>query len=182
MEKLGNRSGGTAELVFDNCRVPASNLVGEEGKGFRYVMETLDGGRISHAGRSLGVAQAAYEASLKYASERVQFGQPIGKFQAIGFKLSRMATQLEAARWLTYYAAWMHDQKRRCLKEASMAKLFASEVVVDITSEAMEIHGGYGYMMDSPVQRYYRDARLYTITEGTSEIQHIVIGREIGAP
>ena len=182
MEKLGNRSAGTAELVFDNCIVPANNLVGEEGKGFRYVMETLDGGRIAHAARSLGVAQAAFEASVKYSNERVQFGQPIGKFQAISFKLARMAMQLEAARCLTYYAAWMYDQKRRCLKEASMAKLFASEVVIDVTAEAMEIHGGYGYMMDSPVQRYYRDARLYPITEGTSEIMHVVISREIGAP
>jgi len=182
MEKLGNRSAETAELVFDNCRVPASNLVGEEGKGFRYVMETLDGGRIAHAARSLGVAQAAFEASVKYSNERVQFGQPIGKFQAISFKLARMAMQLEAARCLTYYAAWMYDQKRRCLKEASMAKLFASEVVIDVTAEAMEIHGGYGYMMDSPIQRYYRDARLYPITEGTSEIMHVVISREIGVP
>lgn len=182
MSKLGNRSMESGELVFDSCRIPASNLIGEEGKGFPYLMETLAAGRISHAARSLGVAEAAFGASLKYAGERVQFGQPIGKFQSISFKLSRMAMQLEAARWLVYYSAWLYDRDRRCLKEAAMAKLFASEVVLDITSEAMQVHGGYGYMMDSPVQRYYRDARLYTITEGTSEIQQIVIGREIGAP
>lgn len=178
--KLGNRSAETGELTFDNCWIPRENLVGEEGKGFPYLMEGLAGGRISHSARSLGVAQAALEASLKYAKERVQFGQPIGKFQAISFKLARMAMELEAATWLAYHSAWLYDQGKKAMKEAAMAKLFASEMVLNVTSEACQINGGYGYMMDSPVQRYFRDARLYTITEGTSEIQQLVIARELG--
>ena len=179
-QKLGNRPSETGELVFEDCPVPRENLVGEEGRGFPYVIANLSGGRIAHCFRSLGVAQAAYEASLKYSQERVQFGQPIAKFQATQFKLARMAMELEAARWLGFRAGYMFDQGQRSIKEAAMAKLFASEVVLRITSEAMQIHGGYGYMLDSPVQRYFRDARLYTVTEGTSEIQHLVIAREIG--
>jgi alkylation response protein AidB-like acyl-CoA dehydrogenase len=182
LSKLGNRSTETGELVFDNCRVPQENLIGEEGKGFPYVLGTLAAGRISHSFRSLGVAQAAYEASLDYSKERVQFGQPIGKFQSIGFKLAQMALEIEAARWMGYRAAWLYDQGRRCIKEAAMAKLLASEAALHVTAEAMQIHGGVGYMMESPVQRYYRDARLAPITEGTTEIQHLVIGREIGVP
>ncbi|MEE8472481.1 MAG: acyl-CoA dehydrogenase family protein [Dehalococcoidia bacterium] len=182
LSKLGNRSTETAELVFDNCRVPRENLIGEEGRGFPYVLGTLSAGRISHAFRSLGVAQAAYEASLAYSKERVQFGQAIGKFQAIGFKLSRMAVDIEAARWMGYRTAWLYDQGRRCLKEAAMTKLLASDAALLATAEAMQIHGGVGYMMESPIQRFYRDARLAPITEGTTEVQHIVIGREIGVP
>lgn len=180
MSKMGNRSTETGEVSLGNCHVPQENLVGEEGKGFPYLMETLAGGRISHSFRSLGVAQAAYEASLGYAKERVQFKQPIGKFQAISFKLARLAMEIEAARWLCCRAAWLYDQGTKPIREASMAKLFASEVVNHVTSEAMQIHGGYGYMMDSPVQRYFRDARLYTITEGTTEIQQLVISRDLG--
>ncbi|MDP2952259.1 MAG: acyl-CoA dehydrogenase family protein [Chloroflexota bacterium] len=180
LSKVGNRSGETGELAFQDCRVPATRLIGEEGKGFPYLMGSLAAGRISHAGRSVGISQAAYDASVKYAQERVQFGQPIGKFQAIAFKVANMATELEAARWLSYRAAWLYDQKRPCMKEASMCKLFASEVAIKATNEAMQIHAGYGYMMESPVQRYFRDARLYTITEGTSEIQLQVIARDIG--
>jgi alkylation response protein AidB-like acyl-CoA dehydrogenase len=178
--KVCFRSSETAELSFDNCPIPSENLIGEEGKGFPYIMETLADGRISHAARSLGLAQAALEASLKYSQERVQFGQPIAKFQATSFKLARMATELEAARWMVYRAAWLLDKGDNCLKEASMAKLFASEMAVRAANEAMQIHGGYAFTMDSPVQRYFRDSRLFTITEGTSEIQQLVIAREIG--
>lgn len=178
--KMGNRSAETGELTLDNCHIPRENLIGEEGKGFPYLMAGLGGGRVSHAARSLGVATAAFEASLKYAQERVQFGQPIGKFQTIAFKLARMAMEMEAAKWLTYYSAWLYDKKAKYMKQAAMAKLFASEMVVNVTNEACQIHGGYGYMMDYPVQRYYRDARLYPITEGTSEIQQLVISRELG--
>lgn len=180
MHKFCMRSADTAELIFEDCAVPAENLVGEEGKGFTYIMECLDAGRISHAGTSVGLAQAAYEASLAYVQQREQFGQPIYKFQATGFKLARMATEIEAARWLMYRAAWLYDQGNRRFKEASMAKLYASEVVQRVTSEAMQIHGGVAIMSESPVQRYFRDARRATITEGTTEIQQMIISRAIG--
>jgi alkylation response protein AidB-like acyl-CoA dehydrogenase len=180
LKKMCFHSSETGELTLDNCPVPKENLIGEEGKGFTYIVEALAGGRISHSARSIGAAQAAFEASLKYAQERVQFGQPIGKFQAISFKLARMAMELEAARWLMYRAAWLYDQGAPCLKEAAMTKLFASEVATRVTGEALQIHGGYGFMADSPVQRFFRDSRLFTITEGTSEIQQLVIAREIG--
>lgn len=180
LKKVGCRSSDTGELAFDSCQVPASNLVGEEGKGFPYLMQALEAGRISHASRSIGIAQSAYEASLKYAQERVQFGQPIGKFQAIQFKLARMAMEIEAARWLTFHAAWLYDQGRQCRKEAAMCKLYASETAKKTADEAMQIHAGYGYMRESPVQRYFRDAWLSTITEGTSEIQQLVIARQLG--
>lgn len=180
LSKVCFHSSETAELAFDNCTVPADNLVGEEGKGFGYVVETLADGRVTHAARSLGLAQAALDASVKYAQERVQFGQPISRFQGTSFKLARMATELEAARWMVYHAAWLLDRSEGCLKEASMAKLFASEMAVKAANEAMQIHGGYAFMMDSPVQRYFRDSRLFTITEGTSEIQQMVIARELG--
>ena len=180
MEKFCMRATDTAELFFEDCAVPAENLVGEEGRGFIYVMECLDAGRISHSATSIGLAQAAYEAALDYAQQRVQFGQPIYKFQANGFKLARMAMEIEAARWLMYRAAWLYDQGARRLKEAAMTKLFASEVAVRVTSDAMQIHGGVALMSDSPVQRYFRDSRRTTITEGTSEIQEIVISRAIG--
>ncbi len=180
LHKFCARSGETGELTFEDCAVPQENLIGEEGKGFPYLMESLMGGRISHAARSLGLARAAYDVSLKYGQERVQFGQPIAKFQTNAFKLARMAMDIEAARWLIYYAAWLYDQNKPYVKEAAMAKLFASEVATRVTTEAMQIHGGYGMMEESVVQRYFRDARMSPITEGTSEIQQLVISREIG--
>lgn len=180
LHKFCGRSGETGELTFEDCAIPEENLIGEEGQGFPYVMESLMGGRISHASRSLGLARAAYDASLKYAQERVQFGQPISKFQTNAFKLARMALDIEAARWLIYYAAWLYDQDKPHIKEAAMAKLFASEVAVRVTTEAMQIHGGYGLMEESVVHRYFRDSRMSTITEGTSEIQQLVISRQIG--
>lgn len=180
MHKFCLRPSETGELTYDDVRVPEGNLVGEEGHGFRYLMEALAAGRISHAARSLGLTMAAYEASLEYAKDRKQFGQPIGKFQSIAFKLARMALDIEAARWLVYHAAWLYDAGKRCRKEAAMAKLFTSEAAQRITGEAMQIHGGYGFTTDSPIQRYFRDARLGTTVEGTSEIQQLVISREIG--
>ncbi len=180
LHKFCGRSGETGELSFEDCAVPEENLIGEEGKGFPYLMESLMGGRISHASRSLGLARAAYDATLKYAQERVQFGQPVAKFQANAFKLARMAMDIEAARWLVYYAAWLYDQNKPHVKEAAMAKLFASEVAIRVTTEAMQIHGGYGLTEESVVQRYFRDSRMSTITEGTSEIQQLVISRQIG--
>jgi len=180
MNKFCGRSADSAELTFEDCAVPAENLVGEEGRGFYYLMESLDAGRISHSARSLGLAQAAYEAALSYVQQRVQFGQPIYKFQANSFKLAKMAIDIEAARWLMYRAAWLYDQGARRLKEASMTKLFASEVAFRVATEAMQIHGGVALMAESPVQRYFRDARLGTIGEGTSEIQQIVISRRLG--
>lgn len=180
MHKFCLRPSETGELTYDDVRVPEGNLVGEEGHGFRYLMQALAGGRISHAARSLGLTMAAYEASLEYAKDRKQFGQPIGKFQSIAFKLARMALDIEAARWLAYHAAWLYDAGKRCMKEAAMAKLFASEAAQRITGEAIQIHGGYGFTTDSPIQRYFRDARLGTTVEGTSEIQQLVISREIG--
>ncbi|HEX75370.1 MAG TPA: acyl-CoA dehydrogenase [Dehalococcoidia bacterium] len=180
MRKLGHHSAATGELAFDNCPVPIDNLIGEEGKGFRYMLEALSGARISHSARSLGLAQAAFEASLKYAKERTQFGQPIGKFQAISFKLARMATEIEAARWLLYRVAWLYDQGEECRKEAPMTKLYSSEVAIRTAEEAMRIHAGAGYLVESPVQRYFRDAILYHTTEGTTEVQEMVISRALG--
>lgn len=180
MKKFCIRSSATGELSFEDCLVPSENLVGEEGRGFQYLMETLDGGRISHSASNLGLAQVAYEAALDYAQQRVQFGQPIYKFQANSFKLAKMAMDIEAARWLMYRAAWLYDQGARRFKEAAMTKLFASEVAVRVSAEAMQIFGGAALMDESPVQRYFRDSRRGTITEGTSEIQEIVISRAIG--
>ena len=180
LEKFCGRSTDTAELFFDDCAVPAENLVGEEGRGFIYVLEGLDAGRISHSATSVGLAQAAYEAALDYAQQRVQFGQPIYKFQVNSFKLAKMAMDIEAARWLMYRAAWMYDQGTRRFKETAMTKLFSSEVAQRVTTEAMQIHGGAALVSKSPVQRYFRDARRATITEGTSEIQEIVISRALG--
>lgn len=180
MNKFCSRAADTGELTFEDCTVPVEHLVGEEGKGFYYLMESLDAGRVSHSARSLGVAQAAYEAALSYVQQREQFGQPIYKFQANGFKVARMAMEIEAARWLMYRAAWLYDQGVRRLKEAAMTKLFASEVAFAVTTDAMQIHAGVALMAESVVQRYFRDARLGTITEGTSEIQEIVISRAIG--
>ncbi len=180
MHKFCMRSAETAELTFADCAIPATNLIGEEGKGFGYIMGALDAGRISHSATSLGLAQAAYEASLAFVQQREQFGQPIYKFQATGFKPARMALEIEAARWLMYRAAWLYDEGNRRFKEASMAKLFASEVVQRVTAEAMQIHGGVAIMSESPIQRYFRDARRATVTEGTSEVQQMIISRAIG--
>jgi len=178
LKKEGVRSSETAELVFQDCRIPKENIVGSEGS-FTKVMETLNEGRIGVAGNCVGVAQAAYEAAVKYSKERIQFGQPIGKFQAIAFKLADMATLIEAARFLVYRAAWMMDQGRNPVKEASMAKLYASEVSERVTLETMHIHGAYGQMREFPVGRFHRDALVYVIGEGTSEIQRQIISKRI---
>ena len=167
-------------LAFENMRVPASALLGGSEGGFAQVTGTLEGGRITHAARSVGVSQAAFETALKYAGEREQFGQKIGKFQAIKFKLARMAMEVETARTMVWRAAWLFDQGVPCMKEAAMAKLFASEAAQHVSWEALQIHGGYGYITEFPVERYFRDARLMTITEGTSEIQLTLIARELG--
>jgi len=180
MRKLGHHSAATAELVFEDCRVSCDNLIGEEGRGFRYMLEALNSARISHSARSLGLTEAAFEASLKYAKERKQFGQPIGSFQAISFKLARMATEIEAAKWLLYRVAWLYDQGEECRKEAPMTKAFSSEVAIRIAEEAMRIHAGAGYLAESPIQRYFRDAILYHITEGTTEVQELIISRQLG--
>lgn len=177
--KLGIRGSDTTELVFDNCRIPQSNRLDEEGKGLRIALTILDGGRIGIAAQALGIAQAAYEEAVQYAKERKQFGRPIAEFQAVAFKLADMATELEAARLLTYKAAWLKDQGQDYVTAASMAKLYASEAANRITTEAIQIHGGYGYIRDFNVERYFRDARITTIYEGTSEAQRMVISRNI---
>ncbi len=180
LHKFGLLSADLGELFFEDCLLPRDSLVGEEEGGFAKIMEVLNSGRMVVGARALGLAQAAYEAALGYAQGRVQFGRPIGKFQAIAFKLADMLTELEAARLLVYRAAWLYDQGRPCIKEASMAKLFATEMAVRVSGEALQIHGGYGYMKDSPVQRYFRDAKFGTVVEGTSEIQRLIISRRIG--
>jgi len=177
--KLGMRASETTELIFDNCRVPKENLLGVEGEGFKQAMKVLDGGRISIAALSLGIAHGAYDAAVKYAKERHQFGQPISNFQAISFKLADMATQIEAAELLVMQAASLKNKHLPVTKQAAMAKYYASEVAVKVANEAVQIFGGYGYTKDFPVEKYYRDAKLCTIGEGTSEIQKIVISREI---
>jgi alkylation response protein AidB-like acyl-CoA dehydrogenase len=181
LDKLGNRSIETAELAFEDCRVPKQNLVGgNEGGGFAMLADTLIQGRIVYGSRCTGTAQAAYNLTVKYAKERVQFGRPIIKFQSTRFKLAEMAMNIDIMRSYTWKVAWMFDQGRNIRKEASMVKLFASETLQKILSDAMQIHGGYGYMMEYPIQRHFRDGRLYTITEGTSEIQRLVIAKEMG--
>jgi alkylation response protein AidB-like acyl-CoA dehydrogenase len=184
--KLGLRASDTSEVVFTDCRVPAGNLLGKEGEGFVNSLQILDGGRISIASLGLGMAQGAYEASLRYAKQRKQFGKPIADFQAIQFKLADMATQIEAARLLTYQAAWLADRAIasgdddvRFTRESSMAKLYAGEVAVRVANEAVQIHGGYGFIKDYPAEKFYRDVKLCTIGEGTSEIQRLVIARQI---
>ncbi|MFN8711968.1 MAG: acyl-CoA dehydrogenase family protein [Bacteroidota bacterium] len=177
--KLGMRASETAEVIFDNCRVHKSNILGEVGDGFVQAMKVLDGGRISIAALSLGIAKGAYEAALKYAQEREQFGQPISNFQAIGFKLADMATQIEAAELLTFQAADLKNRHQKMTKESAFAKYYASEVAVKVSNEAVQIFGGYGYTKDFPVEKFYRDSKLCTIGEGTSEIQKLVIAREI---
>lgn len=177
--KLGMRASETAEMVFDNCRIHKSQVLGEEGEGFIQSMQILDGGRISIAALSLGIAKGAYEASIKYAKEREQFGKPISRFQAIAFKLADMATKIEAAELLTRKAGNLKDAGEKVTKMSAMAKYYASETAVEVSTEAVQIHGGYGYIKDFPVEKFYRDAKLCTIGEGTSEIQKLVISREI---
>lgn len=178
--KLGMRASDTSEVIFTDCFVPEANLLGDEGHGFVNSLQVLDGGRISIAALALGMAQGAYEAAVKYAQERRQFGKTISEFQAIQFKLANMATEIEAARLLVYHAAWLADQNSpRFTKESSMAKLYASEVGVRVANEAVQIFGGYGYIKDYPAEKFYRDAKLCTIGEGTSEIQRLVIARQI---
>jgi len=178
-DKLGLRASLTSQLFFNDCRIPAENLLGQEGDGFKQMLITLDGGRISIGAMAVGLAQAALDASLKYAKERVQFGQPIANFQAIQWMLADMATEIDCARLMVYRAAWLKDRGRRFTREAAMAKLFASEVADRACNKAIQIHGGYGYTRDYPVERYWRDARLCEIGEGTSEIQRLVIARQL---
>ena len=177
--KLGLRASETASVVFEDCFVPDDQLLGEEGQGFVNAMEILDGGRISIAALAVGIAQGAYESAVRYAQERQQFGKPIAEFQGIQFKLADMATQIDAARLLTYRAAWLKDQKRLTTKESAMAKLYASEMAVKVCEEAIQIHGGYGYTKDYPAEKYWRDSKLCTIGEGTSEVQRLVIARQL---
>jgi len=178
-DKLGLRASSTTQLIFEDLRVPASQMLGEEGEGFKIAMHTLDGGRIGIASQAVGIAQACLDASVKYAQEREAFGEPIGKFQAVQWKLADMATGIEAARLMVYNAARLKDDGQRHTKEAAMAKLFASEVCNDIAREAVQVHGGAGYLEDFPVERYFRDARITEIYEGTSEIQRVVISRQL---
>jgi alkylation response protein AidB-like acyl-CoA dehydrogenase len=177
--KLGMRASETAEMIFDNCRIPDSQRLGEVGAGFYQSMKILDGGRISIAALSLGIAKGAYEASLKYAQERHQFDKPIAQFQGISFKLADMATEIMAAELLTYQAADLKTRGQGVTKESAMAKYYSSEVAVRVSTDAVQIFGGYGYTKDFPVEKYYRDSKLCTIGEGTSEIQKIVISRDI---
>jgi alkylation response protein AidB-like acyl-CoA dehydrogenase len=178
-DKLGLRASDTAELIFEDCRLPAENLLGTEGQGFVDAMRVLDGGRISIAALSLGMAEGAYEAALNYSKQRRQFGRAISDFQAIQWKLADMATEIEAARLLTYRAAAMKDAGLKTTMESSMAKLFASEVAVKCANEGVQIHGGYGFIKDYPAEKFYRDVKLCTIGEGTSEIQRLVIARQL---
>ncbi|MCB9426726.1 MAG: acyl-CoA dehydrogenase family protein [Flavobacteriales bacterium] len=178
-DKLGMRASETAELVFDNCRVPDSHRLGEVGEGFIQSMKILDGGRISIGALSLGISKGAYEASLKYAKERQQFGKPISAFQGVSFKLVDMATEIEASELLLHKAAFLKNNDRKMTTEGAMSKMYASEACVRIANEAVQIHGGYGYTKDFPVEKFYRDAKLCTIGEGTTEIQKVVISRNI---
>jgi alkylation response protein AidB-like acyl-CoA dehydrogenase len=178
--KLGLRASDTSEIIFTDCRVPAANLLGPDGEGFTGSLAILDGGRISIAALGLGMAQGALDAALSYAKQRKQFGKTISEFQAIQFKLADMATEVEAARLLVYRAAWLADQKSvRFSKESSMAKLYAGEVAVKVANECVQIHGGYGFIKDYPAEKFYRDVKLCTIGEGTSEIQKLVIARQL---
>jgi len=176
-KKLGIRSSDTVSIIMEDCVVPKENLLGHEGQGFKIAMETLNGGRIGIAAQALGIAQGSLDEAVKYAKERTQFGKPISKFQAIQFKLANMETQINAARLLTYQAAWLKDQNRSFVAEAAKAKLFASEAAVSASTEAVQIFGGYGYLKDYPVERFMRDSKITEIYEGTSEIQRLVIAR-----
>lgn len=177
--KLGMRASETAEMIFDNCRLHKSQILGEVGEGFIQAMKILDGGRISIAALSLGIAKGAYEASVKYSQERQQFGKPISRFQGISFKLADMATKIEAAELLTRKAGHLKDTNQKTTKVSAMAKYYASEVAVEVSTDSVQIHGGYGYTKDFPVEKFYRDSKLCTIGEGTSEIQKLVISREV---
>jgi alkylation response protein AidB-like acyl-CoA dehydrogenase len=179
-EKMGLHSSNTTELVLEDVKVPQENLLGKRGEGFKQFLITLDGGRIGIGAMAVGIAQAAYDKALAYATERKQFGSPISKFQVIQFKLADMAMKIELARNMVYKAAWLKDQGRAFSKEASMCKLYASEICMEVTNQAVQIHGGNGYMRDYHVERFMRDAKLLEIGEGTSEVQRIVIAREIG--
>ena len=178
-DKLGMRASETAELVFQDCRIPDSQRLGEVGDGFKQALSILDGGRISIAALSIGIAKGAFEAALKYSKEREQFGKPISSFQGISFKLADMATEIEAAELLTMNAVFRKSNGLKLSKESAMAKLYASEVAVRISNEAVQIFGGYGYIKDFPAEKFFRDAKLCTIGEGTSEIQKLVISREL---
>jgi butyryl-CoA dehydrogenase len=178
-DKLGQHSSDTAQIVFENCRVPAANLIGEEGQGLKIALSGLEGGRIGIAAQSVGMARAAFDAALKYSKEREAFGKPIFEHQALQFRLADMATQLEAARQLIHHAASLKDAGVPCLKEAAMAKLFASEMAEQVCSAAIQVFGGYGYVSDFPVERIYRDVRVCQIYEGTSDVQKILIGRAL---
>ena len=177
--KLGMRASETAELIFDNCRIPDANRLGEVGDGFVQSMKILDGGRISIGALSLGIAKGAYEAALKYSKERRQFGKAICEFQAISFKLADMATEIEASELLLHKAAFLKNQNRKMTTLSAMSKMYASEMCVKVANEAVQIHGGYGYIKDYPVEKFYRDSKLCTIGEGTTEIQKVVISRNI---
>ena len=177
--KLGMRASDTSEVIFQDCRVPADQMLGEEGQGFINTLQVLDAGRIGIAALSVGLAQGAYESARAYSLERKQFGQPIGSFQAIQWKLADHATRIEAARLLTYRAAFMKDHGQRMTRESSMAKLYASEIAVRASEDAVQIHGGYGFVKDYPAEKYFRDVKLTTIGEGTSEIQRLVIARQL---
>jgi len=178
-EKLGQHSSDTAQILFENCRVPVANRLGDEGQGLKIALSGLEGGRIGIASQSVGMARAAFEAALRYSKDRVTFGQPIFEHQAVQFKLADMATRIEAARQLIWHAASLKDAGKPCLKEAAMAKLFASEMAERVCSDAIQIHGGYGYLSDFPVERIYRDVRVTQIYEGTSEVQKILISRAL---
>ena len=178
-EKLGQRASDTAQIVFENCAVPAANMLGREGDGYRIALANLEGGRIGIAAQAVGMARAAFEAALGYARERQAFGKPIAEHQAVNFRLADMATKIDVARQMVWHAAALRDAGEPCLKEASMAKLFASEMAETVASDAIQIHGGYGYVADFPVERIYRDVRVCQIYEGTSDIQRMVIGRAL---
>ena len=178
-DKLGQRASDTAQIAFENCEVPASNLLGREGEGYRIALANLEGGRIGIAAQAVGMARAALEAALAYAREREAFGKPIIEHQAVNFRLADMATRIDVARQMVWHAAALRDAGEPCLKEASMAKLFASEMAEQVASDAIQVHGGYGYVTDFPVERIYRDVRVCQIYEGTSDIQRLVIGRAL---
>ena len=178
-EKMGQHASDTAQILFENCRIPADHLLGREGEGYKIALSNLEAGRIGIAAQSVGMARAAFEAAVRYAKDRVTFGVPIIQHQAVNFRLADMATRIEAARQLVWHAASLKDAGRPCLKEASMAKLFASEMAEKTCSDAIQIHGGYGYVSDFPVERIYRDVRVAQICEGASDIQRLVIGRAI---
>ena len=178
-DKMGQHASDTAQIRFENCRIPAANRLGEEGQGLKIALSGLEGGRIGIASQAVGMARAAFEAALAYAKDRVSFGQPIFQHQAVQFKLAEMATQIEAARQMIHHAAALKDAGRPCLKEAAMAKLLASEMAERVCSDAIQVHGGYGYVSDFPVERIYRDVRVCQIYEGTSEVQKILIGRAL---